>query len=75
MSVEPSRVHTLSNAVGWTSSHTQAGYHQTYDPYANMNMQQREEIGMKGKLVNLIGAVRTLMRGALPFARCIVTLT
>jgi hypothetical protein len=55
--------HVKNVAVGWTSSQSQAGYHQTYDPYANMNMQQREDIGMKAKLINLIGAVRTLMRG------------
>ena len=39
-----------------------------------MNVQQRDDIGVKGKLINLIGAVRTLMRGAClffpPFPLC-----
>lgn len=51
--------------VGWGSSQMQAGnpgfgqpYAQPYqrDPYGG------QDIGVKGRLINLIGAVRTLMR-------------
>lgn len=54
--------------VGWTSKSTQSAqqnvYHQPYDPYSGIGMNgPGQDIGVKAKLVNLIGAVRTLMRG------------
>ncbi|KAI0092071.1 Yos1-like protein [Irpex rosettiformis] len=51
--------------IGWASTHvqagqTQAGYAQGYgQPY---DQQGGQDIGMKGRLINLISAVRTLMR-------------
>jgi len=55
--------------IGWTSQAQraqQAGYHQPYDAYAGSSGSQAD-IGVKGNLVNLIGAVRTLMRVPLIF--------
>ena len=51
--------------VGWASTQVQAqqaGYAQPYaQPYDQTGMQ---DIGVKGRLINLISAVRTLMRSA-----------
>lgn len=61
------RTLNLLRIVGWTSktqSNQQNVYHQPYDPYSGMGGPQ-QDIGVKTRLVNLIGAVRTLMRGAL----------
>lgn len=41
----------------------QTTFQQPYDPYSGMGGPQ-QEVSVKAKLVNLIGAVRTLMRGA-----------
>ncbi|TDL29883.1 Yos1-like protein [Rickenella mellea] len=54
--------------IGWTSSpaqNAQPGFHQPYESYGGGGGQQAESF--KGKLVNLIGAVRTLMRVPLIF--------
>ncbi|KAI0701806.1 Yos1-like protein [Cytidiella melzeri] len=51
--------------IGWASTHVQAGqaqavYGQAYgQPY---DQQGQQDVGMKGQLINLISAVRTLMR-------------
>lgn len=55
---------SLYGLVGWASTNVQAqaAYAQPYaQPYDQMGAQQ--EIGVKGRLINLISAVRTLMRG------------
>jgi len=55
--------------IGWTMPQTQnapTSFHQPYDPYAAAGVQQAD-ISIKGKIVNLIGAVRTLMRVPLIF--------
>ena len=53
--------------VGWTSQSQQlsqqTSFHQPYDPYTGMGGNTQQELSVKAKLVNLIGAVRTLMRG------------
>ena len=51
-------------SVGWTAQAQQAqpAYAQPYDPYSGMGGNS-QELSVKAKLVNLIGAVRTLMRG------------
>ncbi|KAF7301666.1 hypothetical protein MIND_00732100 [Mycena indigotica] len=51
--------------IGWTSSSSQttnsnAGFQQTYDPQTGYGVQQ--EVGIKTRLIDLITAVRTLMR-------------
>lgn len=58
--------------VGWTSKSTQSAqqnvYHQPYDPYSGIGMNgPGQDIGVKAKLINLIGAVRTLMRGTFQY--------
>jgi hypothetical protein len=58
------------NQVGWASSQVpngNAGFHQTYDPQTGYGVQQQGEISMKARLVDLISAVRTLMRSACHF--------
>jgi len=53
--------------IGWTSQTSQQPALQPqYDPYTGMGLPPAD-IGVKGKLVNLIGAVRTLMRVPLIF--------
>lgn len=57
--------------IGWTTSQThrgqqQSAYHQPYDAYAGMGGPQAD-VSVKEKLVNLIGAVRTVMRVPLIF--------
>ncbi|KAI5120683.1 hypothetical protein M0805_006972 [Coniferiporia weirii] len=56
--------------IGWTSQAQHMAQQQTfaqpYDPYSGMAGQQ-QDVGVKVKLVNLIGAVRTLMRVPLIF--------
>ncbi|GJJ07104.1 hypothetical protein Clacol_001304 [Clathrus columnatus] len=50
--------------IGWSTQQTQPGqqgYAQPYDMYGT-GMGAQTDISVKGKLVNLIGAVRTLMR-------------
>lgn len=50
-------------AVGWTSTqpqNTNAGFHQSYDQSGYGYAQQ--DVGVKVRLINLISAVRTLMR-------------
>lgn len=57
--------HSTEYAVGWTSNPQQMqhnAYQQPYDAYTGMGAAP-PDVGVKGKLVNLIGAVRTLMRG------------
>ncbi|KAJ3531834.1 hypothetical protein NM688_g7515 [Phlebia brevispora] len=47
--------------IGWASTHVQAAYAQPYaQPYDQTGAQQ--DISVKGRLINLISAVRTLMR-------------
>jgi len=55
--------------IGWTSQGQQTqhnAYQQPYDAYAGMGGAQ-PDAGVKGRIVNLIGAVRTLMRVPLIF--------
>jgi len=53
--------------IGWTTqSQKQAAFQQSYDPYSQTGAPQ-QDISVKAKLVNLIGAVRTLMRVPLIF--------
>jgi len=56
--------------IGWTTQSQRqaaaAAYQQPYDPYTQMGGPQ-QDISVKAKLVNLIGAVRTLMRVPLIF--------
>ncbi|KAJ7228638.1 ER-to-golgi transport membrane protein [Mycena pura] len=51
--------------IGWAaSSHTpnmSAGLHQSYDPQTGFGSPQGE-VGLKSRLIDLISAVRTLMR-------------
>ncbi|KAJ7283660.1 Yos1-like protein [Mycena rebaudengoi] len=50
--------------IGWASSpaSTASGaFHQTYDPQTGYGVQQADA-GMKARLIDLISAVRTLMR-------------
>lgn len=50
--------------IGWSTQQAQVGqqgYAQPYDMYGT-GMGAQSDISMKGKLINLIGAVRTLMR-------------
>lgn len=50
----------LGPKVGWSASQPQsmnAGYHQFDQGYGNPG-----DVGMKAKIIELIGAVRTLMR-------------
>lgn len=50
--------------VGWSTVPTQnptAGFQQPYDQYGGV-AGGVQDIGVKGRLINLIGAVRTLMR-------------
>ncbi|KAJ7890808.1 ER-to-golgi transport membrane protein [Mycena leptocephala] len=57
--------------IGWASSQVpngNAGFHQTYDPQTGYGVQQQGEISMKARLVDLISAVRTLMR--IPLIGC-----
>ena len=60
---------SLYDLVGWTTQAqqlaAQQSYTQPYDPYSGVGGPQ-QDVGVKVKLVNLIGAVRTLMRGAYP---------
>lgn len=62
--------------IGWTSQSQQlsqqSAYHQPYDPYTGMGGNPQQELGVKAKLVNLIGAVRTLMRVPLIFINAAV---
>ncbi|KAJ7068265.1 ER-to-golgi transport membrane protein [Mycena amicta] len=48
--------------IGWASqaANGNAGYQQTYDPQTGYGVQQ--EVGLKARLIDLISAVRTLMR-------------
>jgi hypothetical protein len=49
--------------VGWSTEHPQGGqqgFAQPYDAYGGGATQN--EVSVKGKMINLIGAVRTLMR-------------
>ncbi|KAI0080900.1 Yos1-like protein [Panus rudis PR-1116 ss-1] len=52
--------------IGWATSQVQAanaGYNQPYaQPYDQAGFNAQQDIGMKGRIINLIGAVRTLMR-------------
>ena len=51
--------------VGWGSSQMQPGNRGFGQPYAQAYQQDpygAQDIGVKGRLINLIGAVRTLMR-------------
>ncbi|KAI0796786.1 ER-to-golgi transport membrane protein [Abortiporus biennis] len=52
--------------IGWASTQVQAnaGYNQPYaQPYDQTGYPTgQEDIGMKGRMINLISAVRTLMR-------------
>ncbi|KAJ6613454.1 Yos1-like protein [Mycena sp. CBHHK59/15] len=57
--------------IGWVSSQApnlNAGFHQTYDPQTGYGVQQPGEVGMKARLIDLISAVRTLMR--IPLIGC-----
>ncbi|KAJ7179157.1 ER-to-golgi transport membrane protein [Mycena filopes] len=52
--------------IGWASSQVpnataSASFHQTYDPQTGYGNPQ-PEVGMKARLIDLISAVRTLMR-------------
>lgn len=50
--------------VGWSTQQAQVGqqgYAQPYDMYGT-GMGAQADVSVKGKLINLIGAVRTLMR-------------
>jgi len=50
--------------IGWSTSQPQppnASFHQSYDQ-SGYGVQQGGDVGMKARLINLIGAVRTLMR-------------
>ncbi|KAJ7129681.1 Yos1-like protein [Mycena epipterygia] len=56
--------------IGWASSqapNVNAGFQQTYDPQTGYGGQQAE-VGMKARLIDLITAVRTLMR--IPLIGC-----
>ena len=55
----------IPNLVGWSTSqrNVQPGYQQPYDSMAYGGQQPQGDIGVKARMVNLIGAVRTLMRG------------
>ncbi|KAH8118687.1 Yos1-like protein [Phellopilus nigrolimitatus] len=57
--------------IGWTSqaaqTSQQSSFHQPYDPYSAVGGIPQQDVGVKTKLVNLIGAVRTLMRVPLIF--------
>jgi hypothetical protein len=49
--------------IGWSSTqpaNASAAFHQPYDQSGYGDAQP--DIGMKGRMINLIGAVRTLMR-------------
>nr|GAT59415.1 predicted protein [Mycena chlorophos] len=51
--------------IGWVSSsqatnNANSGFQQTYDPQTGYGVQQ--EVGVKSRLIDLISAVRTLMR-------------
>jgi len=49
--------------IGWSSAQPQnvnAGFQQPYDQTGYGYAQQ--DVGMKGRIINLIGAVRTVMR-------------
>jgi len=49
--------------IGWASTQVQAGQQAGYgQAYAQPYDQQGQDVGMKGRLINLISAVRTLMR-------------
>ncbi|KAI0772612.1 Yos1-like protein [Irpex lacteus] len=50
--------------IGWASTHVQAGQAQAAyaQGYGQPYDQQGQDVGMKGRLINLISAVRTLMR-------------
>jgi hypothetical protein len=56
--------HAHPNSVGWVSStrlrthNANAGYNHPYD----QNGYGTEDVGIKARLIDLIGAVRTLMR-------------
>ncbi|KAJ7682809.1 Yos1-like protein [Mycena polygramma] len=56
--------------IGWASSqvpNANAGFQQTYDPQTGYGVQQGET-SMKARLIDLISAVRTLMR--IPLIGC-----
>lgn len=55
-------------AVGWASTQVQAGQAGYGQGYAQPYDQQGQDVGMKGRLINLISAVRTLMRSAFHFS-------
>ncbi|KAL5530044.1 hypothetical protein ACEPAF_6301 [Sanghuangporus sanghuang] len=59
--------------IGWTAQAQQAqpAFAQPYDPYSGMGGNP-PELSVKAKLVNLIGAVRTLMRVPLIFINAMV---
>ena len=52
--------------VGWASTHVQAAQAAYAQPYSQPYEQPggAQDVGVKGRLINLISAVRTLMRGA-----------
>ncbi|KAL5527770.1 hypothetical protein ACEPAG_6571 [Sanghuangporus baumii] len=56
--------------IGWTAQ-AQPAFAQPYDPYSGMGGNP-PELSVKAKLVNLIGAVRTLMRVPLIFINATV---
>lgn len=54
----------LGLLVGWASTHVQAAQAAYAQPYAQpYDQAAAQDIGVKGRLINLISAVRTLMRG------------
>lgn len=63
------RTHELRSAVGWLSSsqpqNLNVGFQQPYDQ--NGYGAGQGEIGMKARLIDLISAVRTLMRSKCSF--------
>jgi len=58
--------------IGWASSsqapNVNAAFHQVYDPQTGYGAAQQGEVGMKARLIDLISAVRTLMR--IPLIGC-----
>jgi len=52
--------------IGWASTPVQAGaagYNQPYaQPYDQSGYAGQQDVGVKGRMINLISAVRTLMR-------------
>jgi len=62
--------------IGWSTSqkNVQPGYQQPYDSMAYGGQQPQGDIGVKMRMVNLIGAVRTLMRVPLIFINIAIIL-